>query len=267
MGVKEDFLQKAKSRPWDAAADFLNGCTMYDILPCIAALGGDRASAMQSIIGVFKSRNWQGNADRLSWANDVVRTQSVPAPPPGLPADQMLDARLFLQKLKAGRGATPFDLVMTSPLRKGWTKGLGGLGQGDHSSADWFIGFGMDLGCPKGTEVHAAFDGYVMNFNPHIPAKDSARVYGAQIWIYTPNDKVGAFYTHLTDCRLAVRQQISRGQLLGTIMADHIHFALNEVVAGKHVGVNLYQKFLTLEDTDRQITATFKQDGTAPTAS
>jgi hypothetical protein len=72
-----------------------------------------------------------------------------------------------------------FTIDMSSPFPSGsFTRGLGGPNSGGHHGADWYIRFGMDLGAPAGTEVHAAFDGHITVLHPHNPAKDSAKVYG-----------------------------------------------------------------------------------------
>jgi murein DD-endopeptidase MepM/ murein hydrolase activator NlpD len=120
-----------------------------------------------------------------------------------------------------------FTIDMSSPFPSGsFTRGLGGPNSGGHHGADWYIRFGMDLGAPAGTEVHAAFDGHITVLHPHNPAKDSAKVYWAQIFMRFqasatapsfPDDKMGGFYTHITDVpsSLHVGSRVSRGGSVG----------------------------------------------------
>lgn len=171
-----------------------------------------------------------------------------------------------------------FDIDFSAPVDpSGFTGGLGGPNQQGHVGPNWYIQYGMDLGAPEGTEVHAAFDGHVTKFQPHDPAADSGKVYGAQIFMRSPNDGMGGFYTHLTDTPdgLGVGSTVSRGDFLGNIMSfagisPHVHLALVEIVGGlpggTYTGVDLYQFFLNLETSDSGtgIPVTFAQDGSAP---
>jgi murein DD-endopeptidase MepM/ murein hydrolase activator NlpD len=133
----------------------------------------------------------------------------------------------------------------------------------------------MDMGAGAGTEVHAAFDAHITKFFPHDPAKDSAKVFGAQIFMRSGNDMMGGFYTHLTDVPSGIRAgaQISRGDLLGKVHpghgSPHLHLALVEIIGGapkgRYKGVNLFQQFLAFANTTKVKQVTFNQDGTAPT--
>jgi murein DD-endopeptidase MepM/ murein hydrolase activator NlpD len=156
-----------------------------------------------------------------------------------------------------------------------FTVGLGGPNQGGHQGDKWYIRSGMDLGAPPGSTVRAAFDAHVTEFHPHDPAADDVRVYGAQIFMRAPNDRMGAFYTHLGDVPpgLAVGSQISRGDVLGKVIGfggvtPHVHMALAEIVGGlsggTYVGVdNLYDLFQQIYDSET-VNLTFSQDGSPP---
>lgn len=161
------------------------------------------------------------------------------------------------------------------PAGSGGISGLGGPGQGGHVSANWYIQYGMDLGAAVGTMVHAAFDAHITKFFPHDPATDSGRVYGAQLFMRSPNDCMGGFYTHITDtpAGLGVGSVIRRGDPLGTVHAfagilPHLHLALVEIIGGapngRYQGVDLYQHFLDTANTDTVMTVAFMQDGSPP---
>jgi murein DD-endopeptidase MepM/ murein hydrolase activator NlpD len=171
-----------------------------------------------------------------------------------------------------------FDIDISQPVDpSGFTGGLGGPNQGGHIGANWYIRFGMDLGADEGTQVFAAFDGHVTRFQPHVPAADSDKVYGAQIFMRSPNDGMGGFFTHLTDTApgLGVNSTVSRGDYLGTVyrsggIPPHLHLALVEIVGGlpggQYTGVDIYPFFLDLERADPStvVPVTFQQDGSAP---
>lgn len=161
------------------------------------------------------------------------------------------------------------------PSGSGRISGLGGPGQGGHVSADWYIQYGMDLGAAVGTTVYAAFDAHITKFFPHNPATDSGKVYGAQLFMRSPNDCMGGFYTHITatPAGLGVGSVIRRGDPLGTVYAfagipPHLHLALVEIIGGapngQYQGVDLYQHFLDTADTDTVMSVTFMQDGSPP---
>jgi hypothetical protein len=132
----------------------------------------------------------------------------------------------------------------------------------------------MDLGANAGTEVHAAFDAHMTRFTPHVPADDTDSVFGAQLFMRSPNDMMGGFYTHLTDvpAAIVVGARISRGDLLGRVHpghgSPHLHMALVEIIGGapqgRYVGVNLFTYFVSSANTSRVSHVTFNQDGTPP---
>jgi murein DD-endopeptidase MepM/ murein hydrolase activator NlpD len=162
-----------------------------------------------------------------------------------------------------------FTIDMSSPFRSGWKGGLGGPNSGGHGGPDWYIQYGMDLGVADGTEVLAAFSGHVTKFQPHTPSKDSSKVYGAQLFMRSDNDKMGGFYTHITGSpTFSAGQRINRGDRLGKTMRDHLHFALVEIIGGapggRYMGVDLYAHFLALRDQAGTTSVTFKQDGLPP---
>jgi murein DD-endopeptidase MepM/ murein hydrolase activator NlpD len=171
-----------------------------------------------------------------------------------------------------------FDIEFSAPVDpSGFTRGHGGPNVGGHQGPNWYIQYGMDLGGEEGTPVYAAFDGHVTKFAPHDPVADSPKVYGAQIFVRSANDGMGAFYTHLADTPewLAVGAEVTRGDQLGTVMANagippHLHLALVEIIGGapggQYQGVDLYQSFLDLEagEAGTVVPVTFAQDGSAP---
>jgi murein DD-endopeptidase MepM/ murein hydrolase activator NlpD len=125
--------------------------------------------------------------------------------------------------------------------------------------------------------VYASFDGHVTKFKPHDPAQDTQKVYGAEIFMRSGNDMMGAFYTHLTDVpgSVLVGAQVSRGDFLGTVheragVSPHLHMALVEIIGGapggQYQGVDLYQFFLDLEASDPEtvVPVQFWQDGSPP---
>jgi murein DD-endopeptidase MepM/ murein hydrolase activator NlpD len=168
-----------------------------------------------------------------------------------------------------------FTISMSGPFPSGTViKRLGGPNEGGHSGKDWYIQFGMDLGVSAGTEVHAAFDAHVTRFTPHTPSKDSSKVYGAQIFMRSPNDGMGAFYTHISSVPAGIKvgATVTRGDLLGTVFvvsggAPHLHMAMVEIIGGapggEYTGVDLYDKFLVF-NADSIISVTFNQDHTPP---
>ncbi|WP_280633776.1 peptidoglycan-binding protein [Nocardioides sp. 503] len=174
---------------------------------------------------------------------------------------------------------TAFDIELQSPLGPEFTGGLGGPGQGGHNSPDWFIQFGMDLAAPGGSEVRASFDGHVSVYHPHDPGTDSGKVFGAQIFARDPSDRMGCFYTHLTDVPavLAVGSSFSRGDVIGRVfefggIPGHVHMAVTEILGdaanGERVGVDLYQLFLSMGQSQQSSVVTFFQEpGRPPQAS
>ena len=172
-----------------------------------------------------------------------------------------------------------FSINISSPIpASGFTRGLGGPNTGGHQAPHWYIQFGMDLGAGAGTEVRAAFDAHVTRFTPHTPSSDTGNVYGAQLFMRSPNDQMGGFYTHITDVptELSVGSRISRGDLLGTVhsfggIPPHLHLALVEIIggapSGRYMEVDLFSLFLDMA-ADKSAAAksvTFNQDGSPPT--
>jgi len=168
-----------------------------------------------------------------------------------------------------------FTISMSGPFPSGTTiTRLGGPNEGGHKG-EWYNRFGMDLGVSAGTEVRAAFEANVTAFHQHDPSKDSSKEYGAQIFMRSPNDMMGGFYTHISSVPAAISPgaYVNRGDLLGTVFvvtggASHLHMALVEIIGGlpggKYTGVNLYKEFLTnLGGAVKSVT--FNQDGTPPT--
>lgn len=177
--------------------------------------------------------------------------------------------------------ATPFSIEMNGVYDiGGFTGGLGGPGEGGHAAQGaWYNHFGMDLGGAAGTTVFAAFDAHITKYNPHQPELDgteaNGRGYGAQLFMRSNNDGMGAFYTHISDVPegIAVGSQISRGDVLGSVfefggISPHVHMAIVEItgalVPANYHGVDsLYalMQNLTVRDT---ATVNFNQDGTPP---
>ena len=166
-----------------------------------------------------------------------------------------------------------FTIEMSHPLGPASQQGgYGGPGVGGHQGPHWYIAFGMDLAAPAGTSVFAAFDAHLTKVQQHVPAADTGAVYGAQLFMRSPNDMMGAFYTHITGvpAALTVGSRVSRGDYLGRIYASggipaHLHMALVEIIGGapngQYTGVNLYNSFL---NTPGPWTVTFFQNGTPP---
>jgi murein DD-endopeptidase MepM/ murein hydrolase activator NlpD len=169
-----------------------------------------------------------------------------------------------------------FDTDFSSPFPPGgFTGGLGGPNQGGHQAPNWYIQFGMDLGANPGTEVYATFDAHITKLQPHDPAADSGSVYGAQLFMRAPNDMMGGFYTHMTDVPddLAAGSSVARGDLLGTVLSfdsipPHLHLALVEIIGGlpggQYQGVDLYQFFINMMNSEADGVVTFNQDGSPP---
>ncbi len=168
-----------------------------------------------------------------------------------------------------------FQIEISSPIREGFTEVYGGPNQGGHQPPNWYIQYGMDLGAAVGTAVYAAFSGHITRLNPDVPEQDTPKVYGAQIFIRAANDLMGAFYTHLSDVPegLAAGSLVERGDVLGYVMempptAAHLHLALVEIIggpsAGQYVGVDLYDLFQRMINTDDIATVTFFQSPGVP---
>jgi murein DD-endopeptidase MepM/ murein hydrolase activator NlpD len=172
----------------------------------------------------------------------------------------------------------PFDITLGAAIdRARFTRGYGGPNQGGHRGPTWYIQYGMDLGGRAGAAVYAAFDGHITRYRPHDPATDTPKVFGAQMFIRSDNDKAGAFYTHMTNVSAALGpgSRLRRGDRLGTVMeyaptAAHLHLALVEIIGGapggRYQGVDLYRLFLDLQTptAPAAVTVRFMQNGTPP---
>ncbi|MER6346568.1 peptidoglycan DD-metalloendopeptidase family protein [Streptomyces sp. NPDC001595] len=169
-----------------------------------------------------------------------------------------------------------FTIDMSHPFDSGFTGGLGGPNGGTHGPPEWHSQFGMDLGAPGGTEVRAVFDGHVTRFNPHDPAHDSDKNYGAELFMRSHNDMMGAFYTHITKVppHIGPGKSITRGEVLGAVQhhpptASHLHLALVEIIGGaphgRYLGVDLYGLFLSTANSSTVTHVKFHQDGNPPT--
>lgn len=171
---------------------------------------------------------------------------------------------------------TAFTLDMAGPFQPGTgATDLGGPNVGGHQPPHWYEQYGMDFGAPEGTLVRAAFDAHVTRYNPHDPAADTPKVYGAQIFMRAPNDMMGGYYTHIADvpAGLTVGSSVARGDPLGTVCRSgptttHLHWALVEIIGGapggQYQGTNLHQFFLGITGTDTVTSVTFPQDGSPP---
>ena len=164
-----------------------------------------------------------------------------------------------------------FDIELMSPIGSGFTRSLGGPNVGGHVPPEWYIQFGMDLGAPDGTEVRASFDGHVSKFFPHDRTKDNGKVFGAQIFVRDPSDRMGCFYTHLTEVpdTIAVGRSIARGDLIGRIfefggITSHVHMAVCEIFGtvetGERGGVDLHNLYVNLSGADQSAVVTFAQE-------
>ena len=132
----------------------------------------------------------------------------------------------------------------------------------------------MDLGAVAGTVVRGAFDAHVTKFTPHTSSSDTKKVYGAQIFMRSPNDMMRGFYTHITGVpkELGVDSIVRIGDPLGTVVARepmHLHLALVEIIAGgpggTYVGVDPYSLFQDMaKDPSTVRSVTFNQDGSPP---
>ncbi|MGW0786539.1 peptidoglycan-binding protein [Streptomyces sp. NPDC002913] len=172
-----------------------------------------------------------------------------------------------------------FDIEVSSPVSAGFTGGLGGPHIGTHSPpAKWYIEYGMDLGATENSQVRAAFDAHVTVFHPHEPATDTPKIYGAQLFMRSPNDMMGGFYTHLRDVPpgIGVNTTVSRGDVLGSVLGfggttPHLHMAMAEILGGapapdeQYRGVdNMYDFFVGTAASDAATSVQFLQDGSPP---
>ena len=179
-----------------------------------------------------------------------------------------------------------FTINMSSPFPTGACTGdFGGPDVGGHhASTEWYIKFGMDLAAPISTEVSAVFDGHVTVFHPHKRTADTSKVFGAQIFIRSKaaatgrdfsDDKLGAFYTHITDVppSLRVGSFVRKGDRLGKLFhpgATHLHLALVEIIGGapggRYKGVNIFKdiRSMAMAPKAAALSVMFKQSGSPP---
>ncbi len=168
-----------------------------------------------------------------------------------------------------------FTIEFSNPFPSGYNAWYGGPGDGGHSSPDWYVQYGMDLGAPGGTPVHAVFDGHVTRLNLGHLNDTTPPFYGAELFVRSHNNLMGCFYTHINQLApgLAAGATITRGDYLGRVIASpsapHLHLAIVEIIGGpaanNYKGVNLSSWFRSTANTSNVGTVTFYQNGTAPT--
>jgi hypothetical protein len=102
------FVAAAKARLWQNAYNECNGCPMFAMLDGMEEIGPALLSDMRSQMPVFDVPGGP-NMPRIRFAMDVVQTGKVPTPPPGLPNDQVTEAKTFLahRKSAGAGGAAP----------------------------------------------------------------------------------------------------------------------------------------------------------------
>jgi hypothetical protein len=100
---KARFLAAARAMNWKIAYDECNGLNMVDMLDCLKELGLPLMRDMRAQMAVYDV--WGGPyMARIRFAMDVVEFRKMPAPPDGLPSDQVENARAFLAR-NPGQGA------------------------------------------------------------------------------------------------------------------------------------------------------------------
>ncbi len=83
---------------------------------------------------------------------------------------------------------------------------------------------GLDISCPKGTNVHSTADGFVM-------FASYSRTYGKWIKIYH-NDEYSTIYAHLSNINIKEGQKIRKGDIIGTVGNSgisngyHLHYEI-----------------------------------------
>ena len=128
----------------------------------------------------------------------------------------------------------------------------------------------MDLGVTAGTAVYAAFAGHVTKFQAHIPANDTSKVYGAQLFMRSHNDMVGAFYP-LHRFKYQSWPADRDGRLFGNNAPRAPPHGARRDYRGcpnrRYMGVDIYRDFVALRDTSNIISVTFHQNGHPPSVS
>jgi hypothetical protein len=176
MPPKERFLAAARARNWKIAYDECNGLNMVDMLDCLQEIGPDLLQAMRAQMASFDV--WGGpNMPRIRFAMDVVDSRAVPAPPDGLPNDQVQNARDFLARaavianIRTSIVTLARSFVATAHYLWGTAGNVTGLPNGNPGggkiSAAQMRDFGLDPGTTDRdkvmavcTAVQSHFDGY-----------------------------------------------------------------------------------------------------------
>ncbi|MDD5035845.1 MAG: hypothetical protein PHE55_13925 [Methylococcaceae bacterium] len=91
----------ARAQQWEAATDWLNSLAMFEMLPALEKLGAvTRGKLVEQALKILSGRGWNGSAQRIRWANEVVAAKALPTfTPADLPGDQVQDARRYLAAL------------------------------------------------------------------------------------------------------------------------------------------------------------------------
>jgi hypothetical protein len=108
------FVAAAQGRSWQTAYNESNGCPMFAMLDGMEEIGPALLADMRAQMAVYDV--WGGpNMPRIRFAMDVVQTGQIPTAPPGLPDDQVADARTFLAHRKSGTpgGGAPMRLKIS----------------------------------------------------------------------------------------------------------------------------------------------------------
>lgn len=133
--ITQQFFQAvASGTRFKEAYDLLNGMDMFGMCRALNSLDAPmlREFRLRQSQSQFTSA-WGGpNLARISFAMDVVQTRRVPAPPVGLPADQVTAANTFLAATAAG-GLTRHEGVVAIEAWAGRYK------QGDKSVGNRFL--------------------------------------------------------------------------------------------------------------------------------
>jgi hypothetical protein len=130
--ITQQFFQAvASGTRFQEAFNLLNGMDMFGMLRALNALDAPMLRELRLRQPQFG--NWGGpNIARMNFAMDVVQTRTVPAPPAGLPADQVTAANTFLAATAAG-GLTRHEGVVAI---ESWTARYK---QGDQSVDNRFL--------------------------------------------------------------------------------------------------------------------------------
>jgi murein DD-endopeptidase MepM/ murein hydrolase activator NlpD len=175
-----------------------------------------------------------------------------------------------------------FDVDISNPFPEpdSMTGQFFGPGAGGHIGPNWFEAFGNDLGARTREPVHSVCAGQVTRIDrTHLaPETFATTVYGAGVFIQATSDvlQVGApggvscFYTHIDLApRTTEGARVVRGQVLGSVLEapdipPHLHFAIAERIAGRAVGVDIFERLVDTANTPTVTRLTFFQDGRPP---